>query len=495
MSTPQLNLTLQRMTRLSRHARLLQAVLLLFLLADLAYSFFQHYHATLDGDMADIILPAPRYAHVLRDPLGLHALLDGAYYGGSNRFMPHWSLSVFYKTVPRALQSIATPLDSVYLAGAIALTGIQAALIYLMSACATGIRRILNIRFLAAAIALTPLFQTNGLNWHIGIISGSPTYSFFYPLASAWLLILFLPLLFFYLHGRIVTSAHAVALMAIPLAWAAAFNGPLNPAVMLIICPVVVLCEGWRAWQRRTSFSLENARQNLSPPRWILYACIAGLVFAALSYVVGRYNIENLEQTISLRNRYAKLPKGIRDFFFNTPAVLILADVILLNIALMSVLRLPDARRALRFAALFAAFAAVYTALLPLGGYRPYRPFIIRADSVQPVILGAAMLYAYSAVKLLQHFSGRKRVLYGLVPLTVCIYFTYWDDPMRGKNYCEREALKVIAASSAEIVQIDSACTIMAWEKMADPRRSANSARLLHYWRVFPEGKTYWQPD
>ena len=484
---------LPKIMRLRDNARLLQVVLVLLLLVDLAYSFFQHYHSMLDGDMADIVLPAPRYAHVLKDPFGLRALIGGEYYGGSNRFVPHWTMSAFYKTVPHALQALATPLDSVYLASAVALTSIQAVLIYLISACAVGTRRLINTRLLVAALIVTPLFQTYGFNWHVGIISGSPTYSFFYPLASAWMLFFFLPFFLFYLHGQTIAASWFAVVLAIPLAWAVSFNGPLNPAVMLLICPPVLLYEGWMWWKRRQHG--EPGRCSLvGAPRWILYACAAGVVWAALSYAVGRHNIENLEQTIPLRDRYMKLPKGIRDFFFNTPAVLILADVLLLNLALISLLRLSAVRRTHRLTFGFVVFAVVFTLLLPLGGYRPYRPFIIRADSIQPVILGAIILYAFTTVQLLRHFKLQARALYSLIPVAVCIYFTYWDEPNRGNNYCEREALKAIAASPQRVALTGAACTIMAWEKIADPKRSANNARLLHYWRILPEEKLYYQP-
>ena len=468
--------------------------LIVFLLADLAYSFFQHYHATLDGDMAAIILPAPHYAQVLRDPLGLQALLEGAYYGGSNRFIPHWTMRGVYTLVPRALQTFASPLDSVYLAGALAKTAMQAALLYLLSAYASGATSVFNRRFLLAAVLLTPLFQTYGLAWHVGIVSGSPTYSFFYAASSAWLLAMFLPHFFWYVHGRNLARSPFAIWLGIPLAWAVSFNGPLNSAVLLLVCPAILAYEMIRAKSTREPGPGAIREPVSERPRWILYATIAGLVFAIWSYAVGRYNIENLEQSLPLLQRYALLPEGLRYFFFASPAVLILTDALLANLALVNILRLSSARRINRLALAFALFATVYTLLLPMGGYRPYRPLIIRCDSVQPVILGALVFYALSGVELLRSFNWKRGLFYSIVPLILTTYFMYCDEPSRGNNYCEREAIKAIAASPDKVVGVDASCTIMAWERLKKPEESRQAGLLLFRWRIFPEPKKFYQP-
>ncbi|MEZ4932600.1 MAG: hypothetical protein R2788_10830 [Saprospiraceae bacterium] len=67
-------------------SKFLKIIIPILLLLDLIYSFAQHYHTALDGDMAAIILPASFYQPVLNDPFGISILLDGENTGGAGRF-------------------------------------------------------------------------------------------------------------------------------------------------------------------------------------------------------------------------------------------------------------------------------------------------------------------------------------------------------------------------------------------------------------------------
>ena len=66
-------------------------LLVLFLLLDTCYSFYQFFYLPHDGDMAAIIVPGEWYADVLEDPFGISALTEGKSYSGTNRFFAHWS--------------------------------------------------------------------------------------------------------------------------------------------------------------------------------------------------------------------------------------------------------------------------------------------------------------------------------------------------------------------------------------------------------------------
>jgi len=79
---------------------LLPVLLVLLVLADTIYTFAQHFHVPMDGDMANIIWPGQYYQQVLDDPLGLAALLRKEVYAAPNRFFAHWFMTGYFKTVP-----------------------------------------------------------------------------------------------------------------------------------------------------------------------------------------------------------------------------------------------------------------------------------------------------------------------------------------------------------------------------------------------------------
>lgn len=77
--------------------RIIYFVLLLFCVADIAYSFMQHYSQTLDGDMAGGIVPAADVVPILNSPLGLDALLNNETYPNPNRYFAIGHLSIILK--------------------------------------------------------------------------------------------------------------------------------------------------------------------------------------------------------------------------------------------------------------------------------------------------------------------------------------------------------------------------------------------------------------
>ncbi|HFA51149.1 MAG TPA: hypothetical protein ENJ95_19230, partial [Bacteroidetes bacterium] len=221
--------------------RNLTCILFLLLTIDAAYSFYQHYQMPLDGDLAKIVLPVKEYKKVLDDPFGLNVLLRAESYPAPNRFFAHASMLAYFKNVPLLLQKFTNPLDSIYLSCAIAKTGIQLFLIWLLARYISGEKNIFRKNFLLAAILITPLFQTNGYNISMGIIDKSITYTFFYALPLGLLLLFFLPFYKYWWEGKplgfnIYTKAGLI-LLAIYLA----FSGPLVPGVVLILCPSVLI--------------------------------------------------------------------------------------------------------------------------------------------------------------------------------------------------------------------------------------------------------------
>ena len=104
----------------------------------------------------------------------------------------------------------------------------------------------------------------------------------------------------------------------IPLAWAAAFNGALNCAVMLLICPALML-------------AVFIGRKPV--PALLRYGAAAGCICAGWSYYVSRFDLENSGGTVLLAERYARLPKGLNMIITETPVPGILMGVLLMNMA------------------------------------------------------------------------------------------------------------------------------------------------------------------
>ncbi|MBS1644909.1 MAG: hypothetical protein JST36_07725 [Bacteroidetes bacterium] len=466
-------------------------LLLALVIVDLAYSGLQFYQATLDGDMALIILPSPPWAQVLHDPFGWDALIKGNVYAGAGRFVPHWSMYSFYHTVPFWLQYFMSPIDSIYWSGALAKVMIQAGLLYMISFYISGTGKIFNLKFLFAAILVLPLFQTFGYNDEMGLIDPSLTYSFFYGFASIWLLLFFLTFFLYFFHAQALRSGKLLLLFMLPLAWLVAFNGPLNPAIMLLVCGFValyIIIKGANGWLGQKETSLPFSRT----PRLLLWGLVVGSFFASLSFLAGRFNVEGVIKSIPLIDRYSRLPRGIY-LFFSTPSMRYLLAVVVIALIAVNIGSKSATKRINRLAIWLGLFSIVYVLLLPLGGFREYRPDILRKDTMQPVIIGIFILYGIVALYILWEWRGIKRILFSGVFLWLSWSFMKVDRLYPDHSQCERTALETIAASPDSIVLLLSPCTVMSWQKITDYHESRYNAQLLNYWKVFPAVKYYYQ--
>ena len=166
---------------------------IIFLSGDITYSFFQHLSMPLDGDMPDSILVRNEIKKIFHDPLGISTIMKNDFYPNPNRFFAHWIYSRYFLNIPLFLQKITTPINSIYLSGAIAKTLIQIGIILIIGIFICGPKNIFSADMLLSASLITPLFQTNGYVRYMGLIDPSITYTFFYALPIVFLVFFYMP--------------------------------------------------------------------------------------------------------------------------------------------------------------------------------------------------------------------------------------------------------------------------------------------------------------
>lgn len=472
------------------NSRTIALLLFSFVVLDAGYSFVQHLNTVLDGDMASIIVPSVQYAQVLQDPLGL-GVLHGDRYCAPNRYFVHAPMGWYFKQVPLALQFFTSPVNSVYLASALLKTALQIVLIWLLAVYASGGKRLWGMNILVAAALVTPFFQAFGYNLQMGIIEKSITYTIFYPLPLAALLVFFLP---FYRAGigRMNGLHH---LWLLPTALALPLSGPLVPALALLVCPAALLFFWWKNWcalpgqpiARRAT----KAIGQLSGP--LLFYFMLMLLLSLWSLYVGSFNCESQDPAIGLPDRYPALLRGIMAIFTQKLGFPLLAAGIVANLLLLRKFAAPDQlRQLLVLGKWVAVFIAAYLLLLPLGGYRSYRSLIVRHDTILPVTLCLVFFYAKTTLVLLRNeWLHRGRYAVGITVLSLAV--TAADLPEFGQNDCEKAALETIAHSSEELVKLNSDCPVMGWnDKLTHPEQSRLNAQLLKIWRVTAEERLYY---
>ena len=472
--------------------------LLILLLADTIYSFFQFYHTPLYGDIAEIVLPKPgnRYYQILHDPFGLNVLLRNEIYLNPNRFFANWSVSTYFKNIPFVLQKFVKPIESVYLSCAIAKIIFQILIIYLLSVYIGKSKNILRSDFIIAASLITPLFQTYGFNRYMGIIDHSVIYSFFYALPMGLLLLFLLPFYNTFYYNSKLRMNYLIKSLWFLLMVVLTLSGPLIPGVVLILCTLVLLNMGMKNFKqmevgsifKRIWFSIKKMRKI------VLFYFIGISILSIYSLYIGKNNTSNYYVSSTLIQQYSKLYHGILNLSIEKsvfPLFLLIIAISVNMILIRKNYKSDEGNKILKLIRWIGIFSIIYILLLPLGGFRIYRPYIIRYDTIMPITIGIIFAFGSTSFYVIKNITGRHKKIYLPFVLIFLMFFTIIDGNKIKDYECEKKAIETIAQSTDKIVRLDSDCPVMEWHKIYDYKQSEYNAELFYYWNITKEKKYY----
>lgn len=475
--------------------KIIISIILTLLIADIGYSFLQHYTTPFDGDMAGGIVPGQDVVPILKSPFGLAVFSEDTTYANPNKFFCHWSFYAYFNQVPLLLQHATDAVTSAYLSCAIIKTLLQLLLILVLATASTGRFRMLDFSFLLAALFVTPLFQTNGYRSYMGIIDQSTTYTFFYALPTLLIILYFLPLFlqtYYKLTFRYDKLLHTFLL---PFALVISLSGPLNAGIALIVSLLLVVHGLYPFYVRAENKPKLSIKAIIHAIPAHYYFYIVPITFFSLySLFIGQYNSLNISNQHTLITLYAKLPAGIYYSFFQMLGFPVLLLAITINILIIrrNILS-PDAKQLLSFIKWIGIFALLYILLLPLGGYRSYRPYILRYDTLIPITLCLMFVFAKTSLLILSQLPRKQIYLYLPLLFAVLFIFTNADTAKFNRNSGERNAIAQIVHSNEKIVKLDSSCTILSWTTVTNPHESELVMKLLKRWKIVNEDKLFYQ--
>lgn len=465
------------------------------IVADTCYSFVQHYSEPMDGDMGESVLPLDYIEPLYNDPFGIKMLADGDMHAAPNRYFSHRSMCVIYRTVPFALQSVVDPISSLYCTNAICKTVMQMLLVLLLACMACGGFRLGELKFAITCLFFCAMMQACGFVGSIGLVTKSITYSFFYTLPLVFLLFYLLPFVMKEFYGiDFVRNGLLLFLYSALFLLLSCFSGAINPAVSLVAV-LTLLIRYFVDFYRRTG-SIRNSL-GWMPSRYFKFLLPLG-VFSLYSLYLGNFNTMWADG-ISLGQRYALLPKGIVNMFVaGNGGFGLLFALTLVNYMVVRCRCGDGGKPMLSLFHWILVFSAIYIVFLPFGGYRPYRPLLIRFDTALPISCLFIFYYVRSSVFLLRKTLQSVKVhCFYLGWTVVCIVFFFlYDTPRSYRNVLEIAALKEISQSEDIVVPLTCAPTsVVSWEVPEKPEDSQAAGRLLHLWRVTDKEKLFYFPS
>jgi hypothetical protein len=445
--------------------------------------------------MAGGIVPAEDVGQILESPFGLKAIAGNEAYPNPNRYFAHLFFKAYFQHAPLLFQTVSTPIHSVYLSGAMIKLLTHIAILFILASFISNTKNIFNRRFLLSAVLMAPLFQAYGYNDHMGIIDKATTYVFFYPLPMVFLLLFLAPFYSFLIEGKQRKIPPISRVFLATLAIILPFSGPLVPPVILIITLLLFV----HCYLRQSGASSPAGRIKQiireMPNELLIYIFLASLL-SLYSLLLGTYNSTYSEEIIPIGERYLRLPGGIIRQLTQKLGFPLLTALILANMAVIKS-RFDDdeGRKILHSFKWIAIFTFIYVLLLPLGGYRPYRPDIIRFDTMLPVTLCLLYLFGISSLFLV-HNVKRGRFSYYAVVILSLVVFTLADISSLKEDECQREALHTIASSNEPVVALEKDCHLLSWGPILEKEHSALNAELLLIWNITSEKRLYYnKPD
>ena len=414
-------------------------LIIVLLFIDSYFSLHHFLNAKLDGDLVSIVAPADDYSHVLMNPLGIGVWVKGAATAAPNRFAAHHLYGLWMNKVP--LMFTGDGPDALYFSAALlkALTHFGWLLLLLYA-----LTRTVQLSWMEKGVALllcAALFQDSSPFEHFfGVVSPSPTYAFFYGTQLLLTTVLILLALSAKRKGVFLWT---VAAFGIPFL---ALGGPLNAPMIGISALVYAIYRKWWPEDGKCRFDSQD----------LVVAYV--LAWVAYSFWLGQFNIENRWSSLSLADRYARMGEGLGilmeawqgPWFFVLP-------IVGFNLLLM-----PRTERTASVVRLYVAmgiFIVIWLLLLPLGGFRSYRPYVVRSDTLAPITLLLIWMFAHSSL-----LAARRRTLFAVPAVACAAYFACLDWTTDVSNAAERAQFARFIQSKEECTVLPREGTLMHWD-------------------------------
>jgi hypothetical protein len=452
-------------------------IFILYFLIYFGFSFYQYYETMLDGDLLAVVLPTEPYKKVLADPVGTSVIFNHEIYNVPNRFFAHWQQYNFFNNVPLWLQVFFDPIVSLFVSAAISKLLIHILFIYLLACVGVGSFSLKNKNLWWFAVLIAPLFQAGGPGKiRMSIISPYITYTYFYSLGVLWVLLFFSPIFIEQFSGKKLKIKKYFVLFSIIMAPIIALNGAINAPIVIIIGFIYFLYLYSETYGLRIKIpDLKWHRKNLS--NTYTFGVLIAVLLSFYSFYLGTFNAETLvADQFTLSEMYLKLFKGVAIYFLDSFGPLIILIAIGINLFLIHKKKLQETKSLLTLGLWLILFVVIYTLLLPLGGYRAYRPYIVRADTYLPVTLILIFYFGKTSLVLFQNQKSKIKLAY--IPL-VLIFFTVRNIEVSDDGHKERQAMYQLANSKDEVTVLKTPATVVSWYAITKPEENKDAVLLL----------------
>lgn len=460
--------------------KFLVIVLLLFSV-ECTYTFYQYTFDYIYGDLPKIITPSESYSHVLKDPLGINAIIDDVQYPGPNRFTYHAFSYVYFRILPSVLRVFMSPIDSVYWSmhllkfiTYLLMVGILFLYVRLFS------KRDQVFDYSAVLVSIFPFFFTTYNYYYAPILDFTIAYTIAYAFFMALFLLFLYPIIKSCYLKKDYLASNFNYVVWFFFAFCLAFSGPLVAPCMLIAVSAYFGIQ-YFLYLLKGEKSLSDIKSLFISRHGFLM--LFALLTSLYSFYLGTYNSEG-SSDLGLLQRYNKAIEGYSDYFFSPYGIYLILTVVVFNLLLVILFSKGKFFNINLIVCISVLLVIGYLFFLPLGGYRNYRPVVIRRDTAMPIMLILIFIFSYSSTFLFKKISCPFKKLYKVFLLFIAVYFMWIDKLPPHDNLCQKSALKIISESTINCVSLEEDCLMFSWLKIKSCEESTLQAKLFSVWSI-----------
>lgn len=136
---------------------------------------------------------------------------------------------------------------------------------------------------------------------------------------------------------------------------------------------------------------------------------------------------------------------------------------------------------------------AAYCFLLPLGGCRDYRPYILRRDTFLPALSVLLFLVSTCSVYILEQKNTRVIITF-LIPWIIISIFYWSKDSMPvwyDDNELEKKNLYQLQSSTDDCTTLNEGLSVFSWNNYSECNQSRVSSELLLHYRIIDRYRLY----
>lgn len=469
---------------------LIPVVLILF---ELIMSFMQYYQTSIDGDLVWHVLPYGELDKVLKDPLGLDAVINHNTYRGAGRWFCHWMTYNYFRSGYLFIDYfIHNKVTSLFLTSTLIQWFSQWLMIIAISLYINVTNKVTVRRFIWSAIICFFFFRYKSA-YNIAIIDHAVTYTIFYAFPLSLLMLFLYPFfrLIFYHEAKQHFSIFKILLIFL-LGLTLVFSGPLIPVLGFMFGSVILIILFLKNYLH--NFSSQNIINTIEKINPVARLFLPLFIFLWLyDYYVGTFNNENTTLT-TLAERYQLLWHNIPSYLF-TGGLPYLLGLVVFNYILLRRYANDKLRTKEYFYFLIIAIAVIaYLFLIPFGGYRSYRPYIWRYDVTMPFTIFLIIVIIRSFYLLTSLLSRKPKFIFiGIVSVTLFIYWIQ-NFPIENTRSEQQQMVEILQNNKSDtVICLPYSSPFFDWNKIEDTARAYPVSHMLYEWGITQKPLKFYQ--